>query len=205
MTLTDTPRTLPRLDDAGRALLFTEARTANSFADTPVTDDELEGIWDLAKWAPTAANTQPLRIVFVRTEEGKQRLVPLMAEGNREKTASAPAVAILAFDSRFHEHIPTVFPIKAEMKDALEENEGMREGMARYGSTLQVAYFILAARAQGLAAGPMAGFDAEAIDREFFPDGRFRTSLVINLGHPGDNPWFDRLPRLEHEHVIDWA
>lgn len=205
MTVSDPIHTLPRLDDQGRALLFTEARTANSFADTAVTDDELEGIWALAKWAPTAANTQPLRIVFVRTDEGKARLVPLMAEGNRDKTESAPVTAILAADSRFHEHIPTVFPIKAEMKDALEENEAQREHMARYGTTLQVAYFILAARAQGLAAGPMAGFDAEAIDREFFPDGRFRTSLVVNLGHPGTDPWFDRLPRLEHDQVIDWA
>ncbi|NMO93107.1 malonic semialdehyde reductase [Actinomycetospora sp. TBRC 11914] len=201
----DHARTLPRLDDAGRALLFTEARTANTFADTPVTDAELAGVWDLARWAPTAANTQPLRVVFVRREEGKARLVPLMAEGNQQKTAQAPATAILARDTRFHEHVPTVLPFRPEMREMLEENEGMREHMSTYGTTLQVAYFILAVRAQGLAAGPMAGFDAEAIDREFFPDGRFRSSLVVNIGHPGSDPWFDRLPRLDADEVVAWA
>jgi 3-hydroxypropanoate dehydrogenase len=201
----DRPRTLPRLDNAGRALLFTEARTANTFAPTPVTDAELEGIWDLAQWAPTAANTQPLRVVFVRSTEGKDRLVPLMNEGNQAKTAQAPATAILARDTRFHEHVPTVLPFRPEMRDMLEENDGIREHMSTYGSTLQVAYVILAIRAQGLAAGPMAGFDAEAIDREFFPEGRFRSSLVVNIGHPGEDPWYDRLPRLDADEVVAWA
>jgi 3-hydroxypropanoate dehydrogenase len=201
----DLPRTLPRLDDAGRALLFTDARTANTFAPTPVTDDELAGIWDLARWAPTAANTQPLRVVFVRSDEGKARLVPLMNEGNRQKTTQAPATAVLARDTRFHEHIPTVLPFRAEMREVLEENDGMREHLSTYGSTLQVAYFILAVRAQGLAAGPMAGFDGEAIDAEFFPGGRHRTSLVVNIGHPGEDPWFDRLPRLDADEVLTWA
>jgi 3-hydroxypropanoate dehydrogenase len=203
--MTAAQTTLPRLDGAGRALLFTEARTANAFADTPVTDAELEGIWELAKWAPTAANTQPLRVLFVRTEEGKARLVPHMNEGNREKTAKAPAVAVLAADTRFHEHVPTLLPFRPELKDTLESAPPMRENMATYGTTLQVAYFILAVRAQGLAAGPMAGFDRDGIDAEFFPDGRLRTSLVVNIGHPGENPWFDRLPRLEHDDVISWA
>ena len=203
--MTSTLTRLPELDEAGRALLFTEARTANSFATTPVTDDELAGIWDLARWAPTAANSQPLRVVFVRTEEGKARLVPLMNEGNRRKTAQAPAVAILARDTRFHEHMPTVLPFRAEMREVLEENEGMREHLSTYGATLQVAYFIVAVRAQGLAAGPMAGFDADAVDREFFPDGRFRSSLVVNIGHPGEDPWFDRLPRLDADEVLTWA
>jgi 3-hydroxypropanoate dehydrogenase len=204
-TMTATATRLPSLDDAGRALLFTEARTANTFAADPVTDAELEGIWELAKWAPTAANTQPLRIVFVRTEEGRNRLVPLMSEGNQAKTAAAPVTAILAADTRFHEHIPTVFPIKPEMKDYFAADEGARKHVSSYGTTLQVAYFILAARAQGLAAGPMAGFDGPAIDKEFFADGRFTTSLVVNLGHPGPDAWFPRQPRLEHDQVISWA
>jgi 3-hydroxypropanoate dehydrogenase len=200
----DLARTLPRLDDAGRALLFTDARTANTFAPTPVTDDELAGIWDLARWAPTAANTQPLRVVYVRSEEGKARLVPLMAEGNQQKTAQAPATAILARDTRFHEHIPTVLPFRPEMREVLDGDDGMREHMSTYGSTLQVAYFILAVRAQGLAAGPMAGFDGEAIDAEFLPGGRYRSSLVVNIGHPGEDPWFDRLPRLDADEVLTW-
>jgi len=204
-TLEQPPATLPRLDDAGRALIFTQARTANSFASTPVSDAELEGIWELAKWAPTAANTQPLRVVFVRTEEGKARLVESMNDGNKAKTLAAPAVAILAADTRFHEHIPTVFPIRPEMQDVIEADDGMRQHLSSYGSTLQIAYFILAVRAQGLAAGPMAGFDADGVDRDFFPGGRFHASLVVNIGHPGNEPWFDRLPRLDHSEVITWA
>ena len=120
------PSTLGRLDEAGRALLFTDAHTVNNFAPTPVTDAELSDIWELARWAPSAANLQPLRVVFLRTEEGKSRLVPHMTEGNRAKTAAAPAVAVLAFDSRFHEHVPTVMPFKPELKDVFEANEDMR-------------------------------------------------------------------------------
>lgn len=199
------PRVLSRLDDAGRAILFTDARTANSFAPIPVTDSELAGIWELAKWPPTAANTQPLRVLYVRSPEGRARLVRHMSDGNKKKTASAPAVAVLAIDTQFHEFIPDVFPFKPELKDAYEANEAMRTGTSRFGGALQAGYFLLAVRAQGLAAGPMAGFDAEAIDAEFFPGGRLKTILVVNIGHPGNDAWFDRLPRLDHSDVIDWA
>ena len=197
--------TLSRLDQSARALLFTEARTANSFADTPVTDAELTEIWELAKWAPTAANTQPLRVVYVRPGDGRDRLVAHMSEGNKAKTASAPAVAILARDTRFHEHIPTLLPFRPEMKDYLEGDEQARTSMGTYGAALQAGYFILAVRAHGLAAGPMAGFDAAGVDAEFFPNGRYSATLVVNIGHPGENPWFDRLPRLDSSEVIGWA
>lgn len=202
-TLTVPP--LARLDDAGHATLFTEARTSNSFAPTPVTDAELTSIWDLAKWPPTGANTQPLRVLYVRTPEGRDRLVPLLAEGNRAKTASAPAVAVLARDTRFHEHIPTVFPHMPGYQQVLEENEEMRTQSGNFGAALQAGYFLLAVRAHGLAAGPMGGFDKAAVDAEFFPDGRWRSILVVNIGHPGENPWFDRLPRLDHDEVLRWA
>jgi 3-hydroxypropanoate dehydrogenase len=193
------------LDSRGRALLFHDARTANSFAPTPVTDAELDSIWELAKWPPTAANTQPLRVLYVRTEEGRARLVEHMAEGNRAKTASAPAVAVLAVDSRFHEHVPSLLPYKPELGDALAANDAMREGMGSFNSALQAGYFLLAVRAEGLTAGPMAGFDKEGVDREFFPDGRWKSVLVVNIGHPGEDPWFDRLPRLPHEESVAWA
>jgi 3-hydroxypropanoate dehydrogenase len=196
---------LGELDPAGRALLFTEARSANTFAETPVSDQELTSIWELAKWAPTSANTQPLRVLYVRPGEGRERLVKHMSEGNRAKTAAAPAVAVLAADTRFHEHIPTVFPTRPQMKDALEENEESRLRGATFNAALQAGYFILAVRAHGLAAGPMTGFDAAGLDAEFFPDGRFRAILVVNIGHPGENAWFDRLPRLDHEDVVSWA
>ena len=196
---------LERLDDAGRALLFTDARTANSFAPTPVTDAELNEIWELAKWPPTAANVQPLRVLYVRPGPGRDRLVEHMADGNKAKTASAPAVAVLALDTRFHEHIPAVMPYKPELKDVFEANETMRTETGRFSAALQAGYFLLAVRAHGLAAGPMGGFDAAALDADFFPDGRWRSILVVNIGHPGQDPWFGRLPRLDHSDVVQWV
>jgi 3-hydroxypropanoate dehydrogenase len=195
----------PRLDDAGRALLFTEARTANSFADTPVTDEELAEIWELAKWPPTGGNTQPMRVLYIRSDEGKQRLLPLMNEMNRAKTGTAPAVAVLAFDTEYHEHIPTIFPIRPEMKDYLASQPELRETGGRFSAALQAGYFLLAVRAVGLYAGPMAGFDQDGVDKEFFADGRFKSLLVVNIGHPGENPWFPRLPRLDHNDTVQWA
>ncbi len=200
-----TPRALGKLDDAGRAVLFTDARTANTFAATPVSDAELSEIWELAKWAPTSANTQPLRVLYVRPGKGRDRLVQHMNDANKAKTASAPAVAVLAVDTRFHEYIPTVLPFRPELKDVFDANEEMRTGTGTFNATLQAAYFILSIRAHGLAAGPMAGFDAAGVDADFFPDGRWRSILVVNIGHPGPNPWFERLPRLDHEDVIRWA
>ncbi len=196
---------LGTLDEAGRALLFTAARTANTWADTPVTDEELTAIWELARWAPTSANTQPLRVLYVRAGEGRERLLPFMSEGNRAKTATAPAVAVLAVDTRFHEHIPTVFPMRPEMKDVFEANEALRVNGGKFNAALQAGYFILAVRALGLAAGPMTGYDAAGLDAEFFPGGRYKSILVVNIGHPGENAWYGRLPRLDHEDVISWA
>ncbi len=202
---TSAATTLDALDHAGRSLLFTEARTANTFADIPVTDEELVGIWELAKWAPTSANLQPLRVLFVNSAEGRQRLVGHMSEGNRAKTLSAPAVAVLAIDSRFHEHAPTVMPFMPQLKDIFESNEDARTSSARLNSALQAGYFVLAVRAQGFAAGPMTGFDADAIDADFFPDGRLHAFMVMNLGHPGEDAFRSRLPRLDASQVVDWA
>lgn len=204
-TTSEAALTISRLDQAGRALLFTDARTANSFADTPVTDQELTEVWELAKWPPTAANTQPLRVLYVRTAEGKARLLPHMNDMNRAKTATAPVIAVLALDSDYHEHIPALFPIRPEMKDYFAADPEMRDRSGRFSAGLQIGYFLLAVRALGLHAGPMAGFDGEAIDKDFFPDGRFKTLLVVNIGHPGENPWFPRLPRLGHDDALVWA
>jgi len=151
---------------AGRATLFTDARTANTFAPTPVSDAELSEIWDLARWAPTSANTQPLRILYVRPGPRRDRLVPHMNEGNRDKTASAPAVAVLAIDTRFHEHIPTLLPFRPELKDVFATNEAMRTTSGMFNTTLQAGYFILSIPAHGFAAGPMSGFDAAGIDAD---------------------------------------
>lgn len=196
---------LDRLDDPGRAMLFTEARTANTFAPIPVSDAELSEIWDLAKWPPTAANTQPLRVLYVRSAEGRTRLVEHMNDGNKAKTASAPVVAVLAVDSLFHEHIPAVLPYKPELKEAFAADDSMHRAITGFSGALQAGYFILAVRARGLAAGPMGGFDAAGLDADFFPDGRWRSVLVVNIGHPGPDPWFDRLPRLDNADVLQWA
>jgi 3-hydroxypropanoate dehydrogenase len=205
MTASDTSDRLLTLYPEAQELLFTEARSANSFTDEPVSDEQLRAITDLAKWPPTMANTNPLRILFVRTPEGKERLGPLMSEGNRAKTISAPAVAVLAVDVDFHEKIPELFPSRPEMRDNFAPDAENRERLARFNGALQAGYFILAVRAAGLAAGPMLGFDAAGIDAEFFPDLNYRTILVVNIGKPGENPWFDRLPRLRHEDFVQYA
>ncbi|WP_028932901.1 malonic semialdehyde reductase [Pseudonocardia spinosispora] len=190
------------LDPEARKLLFTEARTANSFTDEPVTEEQLRAIYELTKWAPTSANTQTLRVLFVSKGEARERLVAHMADGNKAKTEAAPVVAVLAADQRFYEHIPTVFPIKPEMAQYFESNEQASTDHARYNAILQSGYFILGVRAAGLAAGPMLGFDGDGIDKEFFGDGRWKTIQVINIGHPGENAWFDRLPRLSYDQVV---
>lgn len=189
------------LDSAAQDLLFREARSANAFTDEPVTDEQLRAIYDLVKWAPTSMNNQPLRIVVVRSEEAKARLLPHLAEGNRAKTAAAPAVALLAADVDFHDELPRLFPHFPGARD-LFADEAARAGVAELNASLQVGYTILGIRAAGLAAGPMTGFDAEAISGEFFPDGRHRVLVAINIGKPAENAWFDRLPRLDYDDVV---
>lgn len=189
------------LEQAAQDLLFREARTANTFADEPVTDEQLHAIYDLFKWAPTSANTQPLRLLFLRSPEAKARLLPLMSDGNRAKTGTAPVVAIVAADVDFHENIPRLLPFRPELKDNFAD-ANMREPFARFNATLQIGYFILAVRAAGLAAGPMSGFDAAGVDKEFFAGTPLKSLLVINIGKPGPSAWFDRLPRLEGQEVL---
>jgi 3-hydroxypropanoate dehydrogenase len=207
MTATAELISLDTLDDAGRALLFTEARSANSFADVPVTDEELTDIWNLARWSPSMANSQPLRVLYVRTQEARERLGAHMSEGNRAKTISAPAVAVLAYDAAFHEHFPTVFPERGQMyRDNFSGMPGETvEAIAKYNAALQSGVFLLAVRARGLAAGPMGGFDGPGIDAEFFAGTTWKTHLVVNIGHPGESPWFDRLPRLDENTALAWA
>jgi nitroreductase len=183
-------------------LLFRNARTANSFTDEPVTDEQVNAIYDLVKWAPTSYNQQPLRVVLVRSQQARERLVPLMLDSNQAKTRSAPLTAILAADTEFHEHLPTQFPVFPQAKDLFFSDPGVREESARMNAALQIGYFILGVRAAGLAAGPMSGFDPAAVDREFFPDGSARSMVVMNIGRPGPNAWWDRLPRLEPGQVF---
>ena len=190
------------LDQEAQDVLFREARTANSFSPEPVSDEQVRAIYDLVKYAPTSMNQQPLRVVLVRSDEGRDRLLRHMSEGNRAKTASAPLVAVLAADVDFHDELPRVFPHAPGARDVFAANEPAREANARLNGTLQVGYFILGVRAAGLAAGPMTGFDAAGVEREFFPDGRHRVLVVVNIGKPGENAWYDRLPRLDYDEVV---
>ena len=144
-------------------------------------------------------------MLYIRTADARDRLVRHMNDGNKDKTASAPVVAVLAVDTRFHDHIPTVLPFRPQLRDTFEADPDLRESTGRFSSALQAGYFLLAVRAQGLAAGPMAGFDAAGLDAEFFPDGRWRSVLVVNIGHPGDRPWHERLPRLDNPVAVQWA
>ncbi len=183
-------------------LLFRSARTANSFTDAPVTDEHIQAIYDLIKWAPTSMNLQALRVVLVRSDEARARLVSHMGDGNKAKTGSAPLVAILAADVNFHDELPRTFPHFPGAKDMYAANDQAREATARLNASLQVGYFILGVRAAGLAAGPMTGFDADGINADFFPDGEHKVLVVVNIGEPGEGAWFDRLPRLDYDEVI---
>lgn len=189
------------LDPAAQDLLFREARTANTFTDEPVTDEQIQAIYDLVKFGPTAFNQSPLRVVLVRSAEGRERLVQHMSEGNRPKTATAPLVAILAADNEFHEEIPALLPHFPQAKDMFFAERPVRESSAGLNAALQAAYFIIGVRAAGLAAGPMTGYDAAGVQKEFL-DGDHTPLMIVNIGKPGEDAWFPRGPRLSYDEVI---
>ncbi|MGV9887362.1 malonic semialdehyde reductase [Streptomyces sp. NPDC003395] len=189
------------LDPAAQDLLFREARTANAFTDEPVTDEQLQAIYDLVKYGPTAFNQTPLRVTLVRSPEARERLVQHMAEGNQAKTASAPLVAILSADNEFHEELPTLFPAFPQAKDAFFAERPVRESSALLNAALQAAYFIVGIRAAGLAAGPMTGFDAEGVRKEFLDDDH-TPLMVVNIGKPAEGTSYPRAPRLAYDEVV---
>ncbi|MGW0773248.1 malonic semialdehyde reductase [Streptomyces sp. NPDC002835] len=189
------------LDPAAQDLLFREARTANTFTDEPVTDKQVQAIYDLVKYGPTAFNQTPLRVVLVRSPEARQRLVSHMAEGNQAKTAAAPLVAILAADNEFHEELPVLFPHFPQAKDAFFSERPAREQAAGMNAALQAAYFIIGVRAAGLAAGPMTGLDFAGVQKEFLDDDH-TPLMVVNIGKPGEDAWYPRSPRLSYEDVV---
>lgn len=184
--------------DAALDQLFRTARTQNSFQDRPVEDSQLRALYDLLKWAPTSANASPARFVFVKSAEAKQKLAPALSEGNLAKTLAAPVTAIIAFDQDFHEKLPYLFP----HTDAKSWFDGPREGRyeaAFRNGTLQGAYLILAARALGLDAGPMSGFDVAKVDEAFFAGTAIKSNFLVNLGYGDPAGVFPRLPRLSFD------
>jgi 3-hydroxypropanoate dehydrogenase len=191
----------PTLDAAGRDLLFRAARTHSAWLDRPVEDAKLVELYDLLKWGPTSANSLPLRIVFLKSREAKEKLRPALSSGNVAKTMAAPVTAILAYDTKFYEALRETFPHEPEAVSWFTGpgKEGVAEETAFRNSSLQGGYFILAARAVGLDCGPMSGFDRAKVDATFFPDGRWRSNFLCNLGYGDPSKLPPRNPRLPFE------
>jgi 3-hydroxypropanoate dehydrogenase len=178
--------------------LFTAARTQNGYLDTPVTDDTLRALYELLKWGPTAANSSPARLAFVRTPEARQRLLACMSPGNVPKVQQAPVTVIVGMDLEFHHQLPTLFP-HVDARAWFEGKPAMIEASAMRNSSLQGGYLILAARALGLDCGPMSGFDAAKVDAAFWAGTAVRTNFVCTLGHGDASKVMPRLPRLAFE------
>jgi len=183
------------LDDVALDALFRTARTQNSWRPAPVSDEELRALYDLLKWGPTSANSSPARFVFLRTAEARERLRPALSAGNIDKTMSAPVVAIVAYDPRFYDELPKLFP-HADARAWFAGNPELAEETAFRNGTLQGAYLIMAARAIGLDAGPMSGFDRARVDEIFFAERGWKSNFLVNLGHGDGTGLFDRSPRL---------
>lgn len=179
-------------------VLFYQAHTFVQWQKKPVSAEILKGVYDAAKMAPTAANCQPMRVVFVVSDEAKEKLKPCLARGNVNKTMAAPATAIIAGDTRFYEKLPELFPF-GDAKSWYEGNQPLIEDTLLRNTALQGAYLIMAARAFGLDCGPMSGFDNQKLDAAFFQDGRFKSNFLCNLGYADKTHMPPRAPRPSFE------
>jgi 3-hydroxypropanoate dehydrogenase len=184
------------LDSRVLDTIFREARTHNGWLPKPVSDDTLGQLYELMKWGPTSANCSPARILFIRTKEAKERLKPALSSGNRDKTMAAPVTAIVAYDLKFYDLLPKLFPHDQKARSWFTSDEGVARMTAIRNGTLQGAYMIIAARALGLDCGPMSGFDNAKVDAEFFPGQDVKSNFLCNLGHGDPSKLFNRSPRL---------
>jgi len=184
-----------KLADTALDQLFRDAHTHNQFAG-PITDDDLRSIYDLMKWGPTTANSQPARFIFVRSPAAKERLRPALSLGNPDKTMAAPVVVIVAYDLEFYEQLPKLFPHTDARSWFAGKADAHILANAFRGGTLQGAYFLMAARALGFDCGPMSGFDNALLDAAFFPEGKWKSNFLINLGHGNPDKVRPRNPRL---------
>ena len=187
------------VNDQALAQLFTEARTAYQFQNKPVPTELLQRAYELTRLAPTSMNCQPARFVFVQSASAKERLVATLNPGNVDKTRAAPVTVIVANDTRFYEHMPTLFPQRADADKMFADNAALAGATAQRNGTLGGAYFMMAARALGLDCGPMSGFDAAKLNAEFFPDGRWQANFLINLGYADRSNTPARNARLSFE------
>ena len=188
------------IGEAALAQIFTAARTHNAFLDKPVPEALLREAVELTKMGPTSANQSPMRILCLTTPEAKESLRPTLMPGNLEKTMAAPVVAITAYDVKFYDHLPFLFP-HADIRGWFTGSEEFATRSAFQNGTLQVAYFLLALRAVGLDTGPMTGFDNAKVDAEFFPEGHVKSNVLINIGYGDQSKLFPRLPRFDFDTV----
>lgn len=175
--------------------LFSGAHTAHAFVPREVSEEAIEHLYDTMKWGPTAFNASPARFVFLRTQAAKRRLIPALSSGNVPQVESASVTVIIAFDSEFYEHLPSLFPAY-DAKPIFESNEAAAKEAAFRNGTLQGAYLLIAARALGYDCGPMSGFDSDKVNAEFFPDGRYKANFLVNIGQADPSGVYPRKHRL---------
>lgn len=178
--------------------IFTEARTHHGWLENPVSDAQLQEIYNLAKWGPTSVNSLPMRIEFVKSSAAKEKLLPTLQGSNVEQVKAAPVTAIIAFDEKFYDELPTLFPA-FDAKSLFVSNAAFSERTAFQSGTLQGAYFMLAARALGFDVGPMAGFDNAKVDDAFFKGTSWKSNFLCNIGYGDDSTLYPRGPRLSFE------
>jgi 3-hydroxypropanoate dehydrogenase len=189
-----------KLSNEALEQLFTKARTHNGWRDEEVPDALLREAVDIAKWGPTSANCSPMRVLFLRSKEAKQRLAPALIPSNLEKTMAAPAVAIVAYDLNFYEHLPRLYPA-TDARSWFVGNAALIEETAVRNGTLQGAYLLLALRSAGLDVGPMSGFDKKMVDAEFFPEGTVKSNFLVNIGYGDPAKLYPRGPRFAFEEI----
>ena len=191
------------VDEGALDVLFRDARSQNGWLPGPVADETLQELYDVMKWGPTSANGFPMRVLFLKSQEERDKLATVAMSGNQEKIKTAPVVAILANDQRFFERMDKLFPHNPGMAELFENDQEIAEITAFRNGTLQGAYFMIAARAVGLDCGPMSGFDNAACDALFFPDGQLKSNFICALGKGDPDKLFDRLPRPSFDEVSE--
>jgi 3-hydroxypropanoate dehydrogenase len=201
-SLTSKPLNNNTLEDDALEQTFLNARTFNTFTQASISDELLVQLYELMKWGPTSMNSQPGHFVFLKTTETKQRLNSTLLPGNQDKSLAAPVTVIIASDMEFFNHLPEQFPALPQAKAMFENNASFSQATAERNSSMQGAYLIIAARMLGLDCGPMSGFDNNAVDAEFFPQGRYKTNFLINLGYGDSTGNYPRGPRLTFEEAV---
>lgn len=195
---------MSKIDEAAFSQLFTEARTFSRWQERDVSDGLIEAALAVAFLGPTSGNCEPMRVILVKSPEGKVRLQTCVSSGNSEKVRTAPVTAIVAYDTKFYEHLPHLFP-HTEARGWFTSNAALATETAFRNSSLQGAYFILALRAHGLDCGPMSGFDNAKVDAEFFADGQYKSNFLLNIGYGDRAALHPRPPRLAFAEVARWV